>query len=278
MKRAFSVYAVSVLGMMTALDAWGQKPVFETPLVVERKVRELGPLGTVEFEAPAVKEYYFGSSLVVVRGGGARAIVDFAKRDYTEVNEKAGTYWSLSFGRMRELRERLAKAEGLPASERKDPVALASKPAIKIEELGSGKPGLLGSPGVRHLRASVEGTRIQAEAWFDPSVRFGALAVEGLQAFDDAVGAGDGSRLADLSRALRAAGNGAFMTSSRRPVMVRDSVQDRIMEETASHLERLDASPVHLLKLPENLKRVPAPLESLVLFAEEEAALQGRGR
>jgi hypothetical protein len=121
---------------------------------------------------------------------------------------------------------------------------------------------------------------VRAEAWFDPSISLGPGAGEALQAFEEAVSGGSGGAgpVSELVRALRTAGKGAFMTALKHPIAVKEGASERFVEEMAMRVEKLEAPPVHLLKLPENMKRVPSPLETLVLFAEEEAELLNRGR
>ena len=65
------------------------------------------------FVGEAVVDTYGGSWIVSQRPDGSRLIVDFARRELTEVRVDRGVYWTVSFGRFAELRSRLRAAQGL---------------------------------------------------------------------------------------------------------------------------------------------------------------------
>lgn len=260
-----------------------QIPAFPQPIVVERQVRQSDGTGGAPYETPRVKEHYFGNHMAVVRADGTRALVDFERRDYTEVDPKGGTYWSLSFSRLGELRNRLREAESQAGTRRKQGAETTARVPIRIQELstGSGSKARVNVRGTRRLRASVEGTAGWAEAWYDETIPFGEKAIAAIESFETALAGSakdDPSRTSELVSALRAAGKGAFVVRFERPLAVKDGRAVGMSEDIVLDWKRLEKAPVDLLRIPENLKRVPSPLETLVVFAEEEAELRSRGR
>ncbi len=287
--------AVVVAAALASAPAMAAEPqtLFPTPFVVERSLRELGPGDTVEFQTPPVTEYCGESYLVAVRQGDDRTIVDFARREITEVAISKGTYWVLSFSRMRELRERLARAEAprdaapLPAT---TPAGAAEQPPIKVEDVNDGpkaprnQVSSLSSSGVRHLRAFAEGVPDTVDVWLDGGVAMGPKGREALRGFESEV-LGDLApkagrvSLAELMAAARERAGGAIPVITRRPLLDREGRDTgRVIEQVGTRLATLPAFPRRLLLLPETLRRVPSPLETMVSFAEDEAALASKGR
>lgn len=277
---------VLLLSALGAFPAFAAEP-FPVPFTVEHQVFD-GSLGGAPVESAPVKDTYGGSFLVSERPDGSRMIVDFARREVTEVRTAEGTYWTLSFGRFSDLRRRLREAEstGVPAA---PPTRIAAaKPAIRVEEVqesgrSSLRNGLMTTGSVpRRLRASVEGGAT-LDAWVDPGAP--RLTAEGVAALGDfertVLGAQDGSAgVADLLDAIRNREAGALVVRTRRvvgdgPVAGADAP---VVEDVVTRAEPAAALPKALVSIPEGLRRVSSPLEVVVSWAEDEAALRHRGQ
>ena len=84
--------------------------------------------------------------------------------------------------------------------------------------------------------------------------------------------------LAELVLAARQKGDGAFPVRTRRALLTPDGTDSgTVREDVVTRLAPLPF-PKKLLELPETLRRVPSPLETMVAFAEDEAALRSKGR
>ncbi len=251
--------------------------LFPVSFSVEHALVQTGLDGS-EFRTDAVTDTYGGSHLVSVRPGGSRVIVDFARRELTEVSVEKSTYWTLSFSQMGDLSRRLAAAEERPtiAKDRRASVSPAP-PVVKVEEIDAARErqalatGLPASrAGVRHFRASVEGGPI-ADVWVDGTLRLTPAALDALESFERDV-LGSASRgevnVSSLAAAARRAAGGAV------PVRVRRSLgADRgTSDDTALSLTPLPAFPQKLLVVGDGFRRVASPLEVMVAFAEEEAS------
>jgi hypothetical protein len=259
----------------SAADAPGV--LFPVSFTVEHTLVQTDTDGSV-FRTDAVTDTYGGSHLVSVRPGGSRVIVDFARREVTEVSVEKSTYWTLSFSQMGDLARRLAVAEERPmiAKQRPAVTATTASPAVKVEEIDPARerqPLAAGLPvsrlGTRHFRASVEGGPA-ADVWVDGTVRLTPAALDALEAFErDVFGAAskDEVPMSSLAAAARRAAGGAV------PVRIRRSLgADRGMsDDTALSLTPLPAFPQKLLVVEDGFRRVASPLEVMVAFAEEEA-------
>lgn len=268
------------LAMVLSAPVAAQPAAFPQPFMVERQVRQTAPDGGDVFQTAPSKEYYFGNHLAILRSDGTKALVDFEKREYSEIDPKGGTYWTLSFSRLGELRERIRAAEG-PETKPEKSATLASKPAVRIEALPPGGKANLKAQGTRRLRASIDGSANWAEATYDDSIPFGEKAIAALESLESAFTGGtkgDPARTGELISALRAAGKGAFMVRFEKPLVVKDGLAAGKSEDVVLDWSRLEKAPVEYLRIPENLKRIPSPLETLAVFAEEEAELKNRGR
>lgn len=279
---------LSVLLLLTAAvpaGALAQARVpFPAPFVVEHHAVD-GSLGGTPVVGETVRSTYAGTFLVTERPDGGRTIVDFSRRELTEVRPKEGTYWTLSFSRVAELRRRLAEAEpdGRPKAAR--PSAGAARPAIRVEtvtdvEAGERRTSGEGLSG-RHIRASVnEGPSL--DAWVDPALP--RLGPEGLSALADfereALGPLDaGGGPADLLDTIRRHEGGALVVRTRRPVgRGAETNSEAFLETVVTKVTPLPAMPPGLVAIPEGLRRVPSPLETVVAWAEDEAALRNGGR
>ncbi len=269
---------ITVLG----LPAVSAQTFFPRPFVVEHHVVQTGTDGDV-YVTEAVTDYYDGSRIISVRPDGSRLVLDFARRELTEVRPGRGTWSVLSFDRFAELRGRLrylekgdfgphpGKAATLEADRRE-----AEEPEFDFEELSGRTKAAGAEPGVRRLRVrqqSESGGREgpAVEVWLDPKVRLGPAALAALERFEDEVlGSRETGEVA-FSRYISAArkhAGGAFPVRTVRPLPGEGAVEDR-----ALRLEPVAAVPREILNVPESYRRVPHPLEQMVAYAEEEAAL-----
>jgi hypothetical protein len=278
MKKIFvSVVAVSLLASAaSAADAPGGV-LFPAAFSVEHQLVQTDPSGDV-FRAEPVVDTYGGSTLVSVRPGGSRVIVDFSRRTVTDVSVEKSTYWTLSFSQMGELSRRLAKAEERPsAASAASPRAAnaAVKQDVRVEDVTeSGRERLAGGPAaraaVRHLRASVA-SGPSADVWVDAAVRLSPAALDALEAFErDALGATTASGVspAQLVAAARRAADGAVPVRVRRPLAAAGGTA----EDVVTALTPLPAFPQKLLAIGDGFRRVASPLEEMVAFAEDEAS------
>lgn len=259
---------------LDALDASGV--LFPVAFSVEHQLVQTDVDGT-SFRAESVADTYGGSTLVSVRPGGSRVIVDFARRTVTEVSVERSTYWSLSFSQMGELSRRLAKAEERPSTASVRAPSAAIRQEIRIEDVNDPGRERLAVPGgatpragARHLRAWVEGG-LSADVWVDGSIRLSPAALDALESFEkDALGSGAGPAVstAQLVVAARRASEGAVPVRVSRPL----SSAGGVAEDVVTSLVPLPAFPRKLLVIGDGFRRVPSPLEAMVAFAEEEAA------
>ena len=134
----------------------------------------------------------------------------------------------------------------------------------------------------RRLRASVEGGPA-LDVWLDASApRLAAAGVTALADFErNVLGAADGEvGPADLLEAVRLKEGGALPVRTRRSVGRTDAISDDgpYLETVVTKVTPVPALPAALVLVPEGLRRVPSPLEVVVSWAEDEAALRQRGR
>jgi len=251
--------------------------LFPVSFTIEHALTQTDADGS-QFRTDAVTDTYGGSHLVSVRPGGSRVIVDFARREVTEVSVERSTYWTLSFSQMGDLARRLAAAEQRPMVARERPAASrAAAPAVKVEEIDSGRepqPLAAGLPasraGTRHFRASVENGPA-ADIWVDGTVRLTPAALDALEAFErDVLGAAskEDVPVSALAAATRRAASGAVPVRVRRSLGAGRGTAD----DTAVSLTPLAALPQKLLVVGDGFRRVASPLEGMVAFAEEEAS------
>lgn len=270
-------FALTLLFLATgarAADAPGA--LFPVSFSVEHVLVQTDADGT-SFTTDPVTDTYGGSHLVSVRAGGSRVIVDFARREITEVSVEKSTYWTLSFSQMTDLARRLAKADERPERStlaRPRPVPAAAS-AVKVEEVDASRerqPLAAGSPGARparHLRAFVENGP-SADVWLDGTVRLTPAALLALESFERdvlAAASKDDAPAHVLTAAARRAGGGAFPVRVRRTLGAGGTSDD-----TALSVVPLPAFPQRLLAVGDGFRRVPSPLEVMVAFAEEEAS------
>lgn len=259
---------------------------FPAPFVVEQHAVDAS-LGGTPVVGETVRSTYAGTFLVTERPDGGRTIVDFSRREMTEVRPKEGTYWTLSFSRFTELRRRLSEAEpdGRPKAARPD--GGEERLEIRVEAVTDAGPrGREASPATdglsgRRLRASVaDGPSL--DAWVDPSLtRLTPGGMAALAAFErEVLGSPEaGAGPADLLDAVRRHEGGALVVRTRRPVgRPGATAEDAYVETVVTKVTALPAMPPSLVAVPEGLKRVPSPLETVVAWAEDEAAIRSGGK
>jgi hypothetical protein len=255
---------------------------FPKAFVVEHQHVETEADGST-FTTDPVTDYYGGSWLVSVHANGSRVILNFARREITEVDAAKGTYWTLTFRQMGDLRRRLQKAEERPAATSPQPSRSAQaiqKPEIRIEEVpetanSTGRTArsasAAGRPGLRHIKASAKGAPA-VEVWVDPALPLGPAALTAIESFEhDAVGStvsSDVRTASELESAARRAGAGVPVRTRRSPA----EGASGSFEDVALRAEPLAALPQNLLKIDEGFRRVSSPLENMVAFSEEEAS------
>ncbi len=283
-RRATFVPVILVASM--AARARASEP-FPVPFVVEHHAVD-GSLGGEPVTGETVRDTYGGSFLVSERPDGSRTIVDFARREVTEVQPAAGTYWSLSFGRFAELRRRLEEAERDEAAPKIRLLAMADRPVVRVEEApdgtgGASLRGLSAGGGARkRLRASVEGGPA-IDVWVDPSApRLTSAGVAALADFErNVLAAVDGSiGPGDLLDAVRRREGGALAVRTRRRVgRSAGAAKDApFLETVVTKANPVATMPATLVSVPDGIRRVPSPLEVVVSWAEDEAELRRRGR
>ena len=260
---------------------------FPVPFTVEQHAVD-GSLGGTPIAGEMIRETYGGSFLVSERADGGRTIVDFARREMTEVRPKEGTYWSLSFGRFAELRRRLEEAEAIETAPKQKALGSKDRPSVRVEEVrDSSGPAVLGALGAtertgKHLRASVEAGP-SLDVWIDVSAP--RLTPEGIAALADfersVLGTTDGSvGPADLLETVRSREGGALAVRTRRTVG-RDSTSADVgpfLETVVTKAAPIASLSATLVAVPQGLRRVPSPLEVVVSWAEDEAAIRKGGR
>jgi len=283
--RRASLVPVILVASMSA-RARASEP-FPVPFVVEHHAVD-GSLGGEPVTGETVRDTYGGSFLVSERPDGSRTIVDFARREVTEVKPTDGTYWSLSFGRFAELRRRLEEAERDEAAPKVRGLALAERPAVRIEETPDGTGGAAlrvqsaGSGARKRLRASVEGGPA-IDVWVDPSApRLTSAGVAALADFErNVLGAVDGSiGPGDLLDAVRRREGGALAVRTRRRTGRSAGAAENapFLETVVTRADPVASLRASLVLVPDGLRRVPSPLEVVVSWAEDEAELRRRGR
>lgn len=295
--------AAAILLLLQPGLAAAAGPLFPTPFVVEHAVVQTDADGST-FATEPVTDYYGGSLILSVRPDGSRMVVDFSRRELTEIRADRGTYSVLGFGRFAELARRLYVAESAPGGAAQAAVAQPAgggDDAVPLEvrevpvrrgldaksgAVASAADSLLDRPGVRHLQVSPQGATpdrpgLTLDVWLDPRVRLSPDAQDALAAFErEVVGAAAEAKQARVSTALaaaRAEGDGALPIRTSRPLKVLDDgTALGSVDDVATRLEVLEAFPLDLAAVPEGLERTAHPLELMVAFAEEEAERNAR--
>ena len=105
-----------------------------------------------------------------------------------------------------------------------------------------------------------------------PAARAALARLEG-----SALGGAKNGKTVPVSKLLAAAreeAGGAFPVRTARPFSFRDGEARGAIEDRTTRLERLESFPLELVEVPDGLRRVPHPLESMVAFAEQEAEVR----
>lgn len=301
---------IPLLAALAALPARagaqaGPGPLFPEPFrVTHHLVQEDGD-GS-RFVGEPVVDTYGGSWIVSQRPDGSRLVVDLDRREVTGIEKDKGTFWTVSFDRLAELRARLLAAQGLtpPAPEKTEgaakargpeaaaaPVPASSAAELVVTEVAAPEgraadvrravASVADRPGVRQLRVSRRtntgaetATETVLDVWVDPSIRLTPSALAAVGSFESVL---DGPSPAPPLAAARAHAQGAFPVRTRRPL---GPVAEGRVEDLTTQLDRLERFPKELAEIPEGLRRVPHPLEAVVRFLEDERerdrALAGR--
>ncbi len=271
--------------------------LFPQPFVVEHHIEQTDEDGSV-FVGDAVVDHYGGSWIVSKRPDASRLIVDFSRRELTEIWPERGAYSVLSFGRLTELQRRLRAAEN-PSSSGEIQVSAAnqrdvedgedaSPPEFTFEESeiapGSGiqikAAGLRSQP--RHLTVRLqtaekaESDQRSVDVWLDRSVRLSPAAQKALSTFETEVLAAPEDEVPStlFVAAARAHTQGSFPVRTRRTV----GNSDATVEDIVTRLEAADSFSADLVSVPDGFRRIPHPLERVVAFMEDEAEYEARAR
>ena len=293
--RIPAVLALVALGFSAPVVAQSPGALFPAAFVVEHGLIQTDADGSV-FATEPVIDTYAGSWIVSERADGSRLVIDFARREITEIRTAEGRYSVMSFDRMAQLLRDLASLEGRELENQKTDAK--AEPRLRVVEVEAGEASALKSTGnvlmdrqgLRHLRvlqdsSKREGGDALLDAWFDPEIRFGTRALDALENFEiEILGASaDASAvLAPLSlAAARREAGGAFPILTVRAMVPGDAAAGTV-EDVVRRLESIDAVPAGLVGVPDGFRRTPHPLELIVAHAEREAELDalmgGSGR
>lgn len=290
MLRLRSLAAFGAFALAAAATAQpGPGPLFPEPFRVTHHLVQDDGDGS-RFVGEPVVDTYGGSWIVSERPDGSRLVVDLARRELTEVRVDKGTYWTVSFDRFAELQKRLRAAQGLATEPDAEAEKAAARPAselvvteITAEAAKKSGASLADRPGVRRLRVTRKDNEKSGAAaalldvWVDPSVRLTPAALGAVSSLETVLSGPD----ADVSpgralAAVRVKAAGALPVRTVRPLPGPGAQ----VEDEATRVERLERFPSELAQIPEGLRRVPHPLESVVRFLEEDAernaAMAGR--
>ncbi|MCP4661776.1 MAG: hypothetical protein GY856_40760 [bacterium] len=265
------------------------------PFLVEHQLIQTDSDGSA-FAGDPVTDYYGGTWIVSVRPDGSRLVIDLARRELTGVRPEDATYWTVSFSRLAELQEALARAEGtIPnIAAEPEPKRNAGPPEFTVTESTARSrrddtripeaKALQARSGVRHLRVELKDATPETpalEVWVDPQIALGPAAIAALLRFEeDVLGARTvpgKAREVPPSRYLAAArqhAGGAFPIRTLRALAGPEGTPQGTIEDLATRLEPLDSFPLELVRIAEGLRQITHPLEAVVAFAEQEAAVR----
>jgi hypothetical protein len=282
---------VAAFIQMSAMDLSSQEPggLFPDSFVVEHRIIQTDADGSV-FTTEPVRDTYVGSRIVSERADGSRLIIDFARRELTEVRTAEGRYTVIGFDRMAQLlRELHAIEHGVQPSIEKS-AGRGEPPRFRVIEA---KPeprtkgarisqSLADQNGVKHLRV-LQQTRDSgadltvADVWFDPRFGLGSRGRAALDEFEAEVlsAANPGAVGARALAAARNEAGGAVPIHSLRP-LVAGNPDAGTIEDVASRVEEVATVSPDLLTVPDGFQRVAHPLELMVAHARSEAELNRR--
>lgn len=285
------VLAITFAGAHLTLAQQTAGGLFPSPFLVEHHIEQRDGDGGL-FTGDTVVDHYGGSWIVSERPDGSRMVVDFDRRELTEVWMQRGSYAVLSFGRFAELQRRLRVAEGVneqaPAEAASAGLRSAKEPRFRFTEPGKQRRSsgdlstarAKSADRVLHLEVRLEAAEEDAppvEVWLDPAVRLSTAARHALESFEQEVLAVASTGAVPHSRYIAAArerAGGAFPVRTRRPLDVAGATS----EDVVTRLEPVPIFPAELVAIPEGFQRVAHPLESVVAFMEEEAEYAERTR
>lgn len=285
--RSLAVFGAFALAAAATAQP-GPGPLFPEPFRVTHHLVQDDGDGS-RFVGEPVVDTYGGSWIVSERPDGSRLVVDLARRELTEVRMDKGTYWSVSFDRFAELQKQLRAAQGLATgTDGTAEKAAAPAPELVVTEVPAEmakKSGtsLADRPGVRRLRVTRKDTEKSGAAaalldvWVDPSVRLTPAALGAVSSLETVLAGPDAAMSPGRAlAAVRAKAAGALPVRTVRPLPAPGAQ----VEDEATRVDRLERFPSELAEIPEGLRRVPHPLESVVRFLEEDAernaAMAGR--
>ncbi len=263
------------------------EPMFAAPFVVEHHVVQTEADGTASVTEP-VTDYYGGSWIVSVRPDGSRLVVDFTRRELTEIRPAASTYSTLGFERLAELSRRLriagsptqAGSKTTSAPDRSQQVNSTAGPAIQVQRLpdseGAGplvRAATATGQGVMRLKVSAGAAASPVEVWCDPRVRLSERARGAVAELEsDVLGGGAGAPTAPAAMlaAARTFAQGALPVRTIRHVGAAGG--GSTIEDVTTRMETVGLFKADLVKVPDGYRRVPHPLEVMVAFVEEEAS------
>lgn len=282
--------AITFSGEQAALAQQSAGGLFPSPFLIEHSVIITEPDGG-SFMSDPVVDHYGGSTIVSERADGSRLIVDFARRELTEIRPSSGTYTVITFDRMAQLTREYQRLEGPPSQKAADG---EETPEITFSVNEGGPAGatkiasaaalttaapLLEKPGIRRLEITTQrdgeaSPEPALEAWMDPNHRLTQRALDAVEDFElQVLGAtADEAGLTPL-KALAAARRHARGAMPIATARLTQRGGGRV-EDVAVRIESLDAFPVDLVSIPEGLQRSPHPLELMVAHAEREAELR----
>jgi hypothetical protein len=308
---------VAVLAAFVATSAVAGSPpapggeLFSRPFMVRHRIVQTNATSGAETATDPVTDYYGGSWIVSVHADGSRVILDFARREVSDIEPARGTYSVLSFDRLSELRRTIAahrQAARTVHSSATESLARPTAPedsavSLRIEGLPAvadsatrTKAGIKASvaavdhPGVQRLRVSwrresgageqrpTPGPAPSLEVWLDPAVKLEPAAIAALERFGSRV-IGGGSVDKCLPAAAVAAAErhtgGAFPVRTIRSSIDAGGLAPVSRQDLVERIEPLAVFPLDLLKVPEGYRRVPHPLEAVAAFLERETASAG---
>ena len=264
--------------------------LFPSPFLIEHTVTITEPDGSA-FTGEPVVDHYGGSMIVSLRADGSRLIVDFARRELTEIRPSSGTYTVITFDRMAQLTREYQLLEG-PPSQRATDVEEPPEITFRVNEGGptgatkiasatalSLAAPLLEKSEIRRLEITTQrdgkaSTEPALEAWMDPNHRLTRRALDAVEDFElEVLGAtADEAGLTPL-KALATARRHAEGAMPIATARLTQRGGGRV-EDVATRIESLDTIPIDLVSVPEGLQRTAHPLEVMVAYAEREAELR----
>lgn len=272
------------------LQAEGPGAIFPTAFVVEHALTQIDGDGS-SFEAETIKDTYGGSWIVSERPDGSRLVIDFARREVTEIRPTEGRYSVIGFERMAELLGDLQAFKNGSSTAEKRARAGAEEPVLRVDEIAASDTlpvkrssvggALLEAPGTSHLRIVREGSdgmpdQNVLDVWFDTNVRFSQRSLDALEAFEVEVlgAAGDASSLVEaraMAIARRSAGGRLPLLTIRRLAGGGDSSGS--VEDVVLGVTEIPVVPSDLVIISDGLHRTPHPLEVMARYARREAEL-----